>query len=340
MKQVVYVDVLVALNVIVSFFLIKSVCAVAREKPKTLRVLVGSMLGGLYSLVIFLPQVHISLSIIGRACVLLAVTLSVFGFIGLRRLLRCFFLLCAATLLCAGVVTAAWVLFLPDAVIVRNGSFYVDVSFIQLVTVCVLIYVTAKIFGRFLSKRGSEEINVRVEISVGGKTAAVNGIIDTGNTLCDSFTGEPVSVISQSLALSLLPAECVAAAIEPVRGNIPEGMHLIVSDTVGSSALMCAFRAETMTLTASDGRVTAENVTLAVSPREMFAGGKSVLVNSVFINDIEGGRDVYGKNQGAHKKNKAKNGKAGNLLHKRSRNPAAASDGCAGKRSDETHCKR
>ncbi len=339
-RQVVYVDVLVALNVILSFFLIKSVCAVAHEKPKTLRVLIGSLMGGAYSLVIFLPDMHVALNIIGRALFLLAVTLMVFGFGYIRRFFRCFFLLCAASVICAGAVVAVWLLFLPNAIAVHNGSFYVDISFIQLVVICVMLYVFARIFGKFFAKRSSEEINVQLKISFNGKVVSTNGIIDTGNTLCDSFTGEPVSVISQSLALSLLPAACVAAVTDPMSGNIPEGMHLIVSDTVGSNALMCAFKAESMMLISSDKQVNVKNVTLAVSPRETFAGGKSVLVNSAFINDIQGGRENDEKTQRIYKADKIKVCKERNLLHKRSRNSACTADKCAGEGSDEADRKR
>ena len=303
-------------------------------------MLIGSLMGGAYSLVIFLPNMYVALSIIGRALFLLAVTLAVFGFGYIRRFFRCFFLLCTASVICAGAVVAAWLFFLPDAVAVHNGSFYVDISFIQLVIICVILYVFAQIFGKFLFRRSSEEINVRLKISFNGKVVSANGIIDTGNTLCDSFTGEPVSVISQSFALSMLPAACVAAATDPVGGNIPEGMHLVVSDTVGSNALMCAFKAESMTLISSDKQVNVKDVTLAVSPRESFAGGKSVLVNSAFINDIQGGRESDEKTQRTYKEGKIKVCQARNLLHKRSRNSACTVDKCTGAGSDEADRKR
>ncbi len=337
MKQIVYVDVLVALNIIISFFLIKSVCAVSQEKPKSYRVLIGSMMGGAYSLVIFLPQVHIALSVVGRIVFLLAVNAVVFGAKGIRRFLRCYLLLCAATVLCAGAFVALWMLFLPQAVTLRNGSFYVDVGFIHLVGVCGLVYIVAKLFGRFLAKRSSEEINVRVKIGFCGKTANTNGIVDTGNTLCDSFTGAPVNIISQSLALNLLPDSHIRAAIEPLSGNLPEGMHLIVFDTVGSSALMCAFRVDKMTVVTTDKQMDIEGATVAVSPQETFTGGKNVLVNAAYINDIQGGRDSDKKTEGTYTSCKTKAEKTKRLLHKRPRNSACTADKCTGKRGDAAH---
>ena len=337
MKQVVYVDVLVALNIIVSFFLIKSVCAIAREKPKTVRVLIGSVMGGAYSLVIFLPEVHTALSIVGRIAFLMIVTVTVFGFGSVRRCLRCYLLLCIASMLCAGVLVALWLLLLPQAVMLRNGSFYLDVSFVQLVIVCALVYIGARVFSRFLAKRAADEMSVRLEIAFMGKKVNANGIIDTGNTLRDSFTGEAVSVISQSLALSLLSDEYFKAAIEPMGGNLPEGMHLIVSDTVGSSTLMCSFRAESMVLITAEKQIKIENATLAVSTRETFSGGRNVLVNAIYANDIQGGNSCDKKTEIADITDKSAAEKARSLLHKRSRNSACSADGCAGKRGDAAH---
>lgn len=337
MKQVVYVDVLVALNIIVSFFLIKAVCAIAREKPRTVRVLIGSVMGGAYSLVIFLPEIHTVLSITGRIAFLLIVTAAVFGFGNLKRYMRCYLLLCTASMLFAGVLVALWIMLLPQAVMLRNGSFYVDVSFVQLVIVCALVYIGARIFGSFFAKRADEESDVRLEITFQGKKVNANGIIDTGNTLRDSFTGEPVSIISQSLALSLLPERYFSAAIEPMSGDMPEGMHLIVSDTVGSSALMCSFKAESMVLITSDKQIKTENATLAVSTRETFSGGRNVLVNAIYANDIQGGNSCDKKAEITHITHKASAEKTRSLLHKRSRNSAGSADGCAGKRGDAAH---
>lgn len=340
MKQVVYVDVLVALNIIISFFLIRSVSAITREKPKSLRVLAGSAMGGAYSLVIFLPEMHIVLSIAARMAFLFAVTAAVFGFFGVRRFFRCYVLLCTFTVLCAGAAVAACLLFFPGAAVLRNGSFYIDISFVQLVCVCAAVYIVALIFGRFLSKRSSEEINVRLKITYKGKTVSASGIIDTGNTLNDSFTGEPVSVISQNLALGLLPDEYAVAAVSPLSENLPEGMHLIVSDTVGASALMCAFAADSMTVTAADRHTIVAKPMLAVSCAQSFSGDKNVLVNAAFINDIMGGRDSENKTRSIDNENKAKAEKARRLLHKRPGNVACTPDVSSGKRGDATHRRR
>ena len=318
LKQVIYVDVLFSLNMIVSFLLIKSAASLCREKPHTLRVLIGSLLGGVYSLSIFLPPLHIFFVFAARAVFLCVVCLCVFGFGSLRRFLRCFGILCGVTFGFAGVITAVWLLLKPQGLAVRNGSVYFDVSFLALVLGGTAFYVAARIFGKIFEKNHREQMQVMVSISYKGKTVTANGLIDTGNTLKDSFSGKSVSIIDQSLALRLLPLEYASAVFSPIGTQLPQGMHFIVSDTVGGTSLMCAFNADSVKIMSDNGNAELKDAAVAVGAVTSFGSGCSVLLNADTADYITGGREYGKKNQRVDKKGKGKTAEKGSLLHKRS----------------------
>lgn len=330
LKQVIYVDVLVALNIIVSFLLIKSVCCLIREKPSAWRVLSGSLLGGVYSLCIFLPPMNTAVVLLARLLFLCVVSFVVFGFGYWRRFFRCLALLCAVTLVFAGLVIGVWLVFRPQSLLVRNGSVYLDVSFITLVLAGTAVYILAGLFGKFLSHRHRDDIMADITITYKGKTIRARGIIDTGNNLTDTFTGKAVNVIDQSLALELLPAEYAAAAISPMRGAMPQGMHLIVSDTVGGTVLMSAFSVDRIEVNICDGFAVIEGAAVAVSSQTEFGPGCSVLLNADLANNIKGGRE-YGKKTGHANKRAAlkAEGQRGSL-HKRPSDASASVDSSAG----------
>ena len=52
-EMIVYVDVLLALNIYVNFFLIKATAKLTSEKIKTSRLILSSLGGSLFSLLIF-----------------------------------------------------------------------------------------------------------------------------------------------------------------------------------------------------------------------------------------------------------------------------------------------
>ena len=330
LKQVIYVDVLFALNMLVSFLLIKAAGSLCREKPHTLRVLAGSLLGGVYSLGIFLPSLHTAFVLVLRIVFLALVSLCVFGFGSVKRFLRCYGILCGVTLGFAGLITAVWLLLKPQGMAVRNGSVYFDISFLALVLGGTAFYIAAWIFGKIFAKTHREQMRVRVNITYKGKTVTADGLIDTGNTLKDSFSGKSVSVIDRNLALRLLPLECAAATFSPVGSELPQGMHLTVSSTVGGDSLMCVFNAESIEIISEHGNAKIENAAVAVGAVTSFGSGCSVLLNADTVNYFTGGREYDKKNQRVVKKAEGKIRSKGSLLHKRSRDLACSVDGTAG----------
>ncbi len=334
MKQVVYVDVLFALNTIIGFFIIKSATCICREKPHTVRVLAGSFLSGVYSLCIFLPQLHIAFTLCARLAFIALVSLVVFGFHAFCRFLRCFGALFGVTFLLAGVLVGVSLLFAPSGLLIRNGSVYFDVSFLSLVLCCAALYAVLWLLGRFVFRRNKESVQADVMLKFGVNSIMLKGIIDTGNLLCDSFTGKPVSVIGQRAALELLPSEYAAAAVDPANVAPPCGMHLIVSDTVGGTVLMCAFEADEMHISTQQGEALIKKAAIAVSAREDFGKDCAVLVNSQISNSLTGGRDDDKKNTMPLKRIASAAQKQRNPLHKRSRNPACTVECTAGKGSD------
>lgn len=337
MKQVIYVDVLFALNMIISFLLIKAAGSLCREKPKTLRVLIGSLLGGLYSLSIFLPSLQIMFVLFARGVFLGVVTFCVFGFGSVRRFLRCFGSLCGVTLGFAGFISAVWFLLKPQGLAVRNGSVYFDISFLTLVFIGTAFYIAVWIFGKIYTKNHLEQMYVKVNISYKGKTVATDGLIDTGNTLKDSFSGKSVTVIDRNLALELLPLEYAAATFSPVGSDLPQGMHLTVSDTAGGTSLMCVFTAESIEILSDYGNAEIKDAAVAVGAVNNFGSGCSVLLNADTADYITGGREYGKNNQRVAKKAKKKIREKGSILYKRTRDLACSAYSTAGEGGDEPH---
>lgn len=333
-KQVIYVDVLVCLNTIISFFMLGAVRLICREKTKPWRILTGSFMGGAYSLCIFLPELPTAVSIAIRTFFLLAVTLCVFGFGFKKRFLRLFACLCAVSFLFAGAVVGVWLVFRPQGLVIRNSGLYLDIGFLPLVLFSAAVYVAVTVFMRFFSRNTRDNCACTVLLKCNGKTLSLKGIIDTGNTLTDSFTGKSISVVDRATAFLLFDektSECFLS------GNIPEGMHLTVSSTVGGEGLLPVFTAEQMSVTTDAGSAEIQTPALAVSQTESFTDGVSVLVNSDIFNLIKETRGGEHNAEKADSENKniiTRKKENRSLLHKRSADPSSTVDAGQGKRNN------
>lgn len=113
--------------------------------------------------------------------------------------------------------------------------------------------------------RGQGRSFVPVEVTYGTRTVKLRALVDTGNTLCDPVTGEPVTVLCPEVGLRLgLPAEVMS---DPVGAMMP-GLRLIPARTVGGGGLLAAVRCEQVVI---DGRAAGRMVAFA---RENFGNGE------------------------------------------------------------------
>lgn len=333
-KQVIYVDVLVCLNTIISFFMLGATRLICRERTKRRRMLVGSFLGGAYSLCIFLPEVGAAVDILSRVLFLLVLTLAVFGYSGRKRFVRAFLTLSAVSFLFAGAVLGIWLVFKPHGLIIRNSGLYLDIGFLPLVLFSAAVYIAVTVFMRFFARNASESCECSVSIAFGGRSVTLGGIIDTGNTLTDSFTGKGVSVLDRAAAFLILDEK----AQDKISSEaLPEGMHLTVSNTVSGEGLLPVFTADKMTVKTDSGFVELQNPTLAVSKTESFGKSVSVLINAdIFqlLNEGTGGELNAEKAVAENKSNLSRKKEKRGLLHKRSADSACAAVTGSGKRSN------
>lgn len=332
-KQVIYVDVLVCLNTIISFFMLSAVRLICRENTKRWRVLPGSFMGGAYSLCIFLPELPTAVSIVLRAVFLLAVTLCVFGFKNKKRFFRLFACLCAVSFLFAGAVLGIWLVFKPQGLVIRNSGLYLDIGFLPLVLFSAAIYLIVSVFMRFFSRSVRDNCACTVSLYCNGKVLSLKGIIDTGNTLTDSFTGRSVSIVDRATAFLLFDektADCIFT------GNLPVGMHLTVSSTVGGEGLLPVFTAEKMEINTDYGFAEIQNPAMAVSKTESFGNSVSVLVNADMFQLIKekAGGELNAEKVVTENKNAVLKKEKRSILHKRAADSSCTADTGKGKRNN------
>ena len=124
METVIYVDVLVVLNFIITYLLLLCTASALRLSPSAVRLFFGSLLGGVSSLMIFLPPLPLPLTLVCKAAICALITLTALPAGSLRLFLRngAFFLL--TNVLFAGIIFALMCIFSPGGVVFSPDSRY------------------------------------------------------------------------------------------------------------------------------------------------------------------------------------------------------------------------
>ena len=261
MKQIIYIDVLIFLNIIITFLLLLGVSRLLRLSVTPLRYAVGSVLGGISSLVILAPETGFILSVLIKIAFSLIIVMAVYNCRSIKAAAKATGYFFAVSFIFAGMMMFASSLPGINIVSYRNGVAYINLSFFSLVGACVVCYVVTCILGRVTAHRAAGEIYFDIEITDDGKQISSKALLDTGNSLSDPFTGESVIIGDIETLGSILPTN-IKTYLE--KGIAEHGIRLIPCRTVSAQSLLPCFRVEKVKLRSSDKICILNNVQIAV----------------------------------------------------------------------------
>ena len=279
-KRMVYIDVLFCVNFVIDYLLLQFVKAVLSLRARRLRLLGAAALGGVGAFVLLLPPMPFWLS----AAVSVAQAGVMIGAAFLPVSPRMFFkasglLFCISFCFC-GAMTAVEALFSPRHTMVRNSAVYIGIPPMLFVGLTLVIYAGLRLFYRLMNKGASQNCRCEVTVVYGGSIVRARGLVDTGNTLHEPFSGKCVLVGREEVFGKLFPAEKVLAGAQEKAWD--KGVRLVPFSSVGGSGVLPAFHPSEITVCTGKTTVRADAY-LAVSHQNSFSQDCDVIVPAELI---------------------------------------------------------
>lgn len=222
----VYVDILIILNTLVNYFILLAVDKVLRIHSKRWRILLGSAVGGLSSLLLFLENLGIVMTLL-KILTAILMTVVTFGIKPVRRLLKSIFLLFAITFLFGGLLFAIYIFFDKDILIYSNGIVYFDIDLTFLIICTVIFYAVITVISKITDKKAPKSKEYYVTVENAGKIISCTALMDTGNNLREPFSDYPVIMLDKELFNKLFTEDKI---------------RLIPMSTVNGESVIKAFR--------------------------------------------------------------------------------------------------
>ncbi|MBQ5590306.1 MAG: sigma-E processing peptidase SpoIIGA [Clostridia bacterium] len=270
----VYIDVLVFVNSLITYFLLLSVCCVFKFRPKTYRLIIGAVLGGLSALTIFIEKMSFITEILIRLMVCAVIVFSSFSYKNKIRFLKLTFSFFAVTYIFAGVVLAVCEIFEPKTVVFANGITYFNISPLILILTCGAAYVFIRILMLFKKNTASEQLIFECFVEFEGVCIKFLGINDTGNSLCDPYFNSAAVIVEKSVLEPIL-------MLEPKKYLIP------VSSVAGETTLF-AFRPSAFYIYINGKRHLKKDVTICISDKKLHNQYNGILSSQI----IETGEEL------------------------------------------------
>ncbi len=240
--MIIYVDVLLAVNLYINYFLIRGAALLLRRSVTIRRCIFASFIGAVIALVIFLPDLPFLISAaIKMACSIVIVSIA-FGKVKPPEMIintLCFLVI---SFVYAGLMLALWVFAAPFGMFYRNGTVYFDIPLLAIAIFTVLAYAVIRFVHYIMSKRRISAAATEITLISQGNEIKLEGMADTGNSLCDPFSGKPAIICNIAYISSIVPSNIISYLNGDI--DVIEGLRLVPYSTIMGESLIPVFFAD------------------------------------------------------------------------------------------------
>ncbi len=258
--MIVYADVLIILNFLVDYFLLRFTGILLKRSVKTGRMLLSAFCGAVSSLYIFFPVNNTAADIGVKALTCAVMTFVCFGFERTAKFIRTYFVLTGVTFAFGGLLLAVWFAFRPDGLLIENSVFYFNFSPLFLICSAAVFYLLGLTVKYFFGRKNICSDTYNIELFNSGENYRLNCIADTGNNLSDVFSGGAVIIIDRKSAQKIFDKSAE---------NFKTRFRAVPCKTVGGNTLLDGMRIDTAKVYFKDKTRLLKNPIIAVSKTEI-----------------------------------------------------------------------
>lgn len=288
MKTVIYVDVLIAVNILITYVMLVCTRVIVKSDTNKWGVVIATFFGGVSSLVIFLENMPIVFSVLLKILGVTVISFSAFLPESKTMFLKTALAFLFVNFLFGGVMYFVEITFKPTDIIYINGTVYFDISVLFLVSVTLICYGLLLLFDFFLKKRSSEKTLYNATIYFRNKSVQVKALYDTGNHLTDGIEGKPVIIVTlNSIKEFFSRSETEYFKSELITPEVPSTLKSIVRivpcSSVNGNSLLKGFVPEKMIIEIDDFKLQTAFFIVAVTNNPLSLGEYDCILNSAIF---------------------------------------------------------
>lgn len=250
--MVIYLDVLILINLYVTYFQILAVSVFTHRKTVWYRKLSAAGIGAVASLSIFIPQEMVLTLTLLKIFLCALIAFVAFGYTGFRAYAVSVLFLMLVSFVFSGLMLCVWLFAAPMKMLFINGTVYFGVDTMTIILSTCAAYGVVRIIRYILDKNGKTDGKYTVIIKNNGRECRLSALADSGNGMVDCFSRLPVIVCRRDMCADVSPP-----AIEMIENNsdisdigtqMIKGVRIMPFSTVGKGGLICMFKAESVVI--------------------------------------------------------------------------------------------
>lgn len=297
----VYLDVVLLENLCMNYIILFATGYLMKIKMKQLKLVLSSLLGGVYAVVAYLEILPIYSSFGMKIILSIIMVYIAFHAKGIKSLCKQLIIFYLTSFAFGGCAFALLYFVRPQDILIRNGvyvgTYPLKIALLGGIIGFIIVHIAFKTVKTKLRKK---DIIYLVKIKIGEKTLEVKAMLDTGNMLKDPISGMPVIVIEKSKLYSLLPNKLLDNIEKMIGGeniineieekDILTRFRMIPFSSVGKqNGIMLGFKADKVEIEKDEGIQTKKDVIIGIFNNTLSKNGSYTALIGLDI--LEKGND-------------------------------------------------
>ena len=195
--MVVYADILILVNTIVDYFILRTAQHFLHYTIKVWRIIVASLIGGISSLYIFLPESSVAFELLYKSLVCCVLSVILCGVKNLKKTLFCATLIFIVTCGYMGIIIALWFIFKPNGLLINNSIVYFDISPIILIVFTAVFYLVFSVFNYIFKTDSKLSERCNLKIFAMENCVELTAIVDSGNSIEDYLSNSEIIITDE-----------------------------------------------------------------------------------------------------------------------------------------------
>jgi len=221
-----YIDLILLENVIMNYIIILTTGMVCRANIKQLRIILSSLLGAVYAIIIYILKFKIYTNQITKVIVSICMVYVAFNSNNIKVMIKQL-LIFYLTSFCFGGV-AYYLLYNINPNLIKNingvfvGSYPIKIAILGGILGFFIINISFKIIKNKLTKK---DMLYDVDIYYKEEKSSIKVILDTGNLLTDPITNIPVLIVEDKKLTNIIPQNILDNINNIILGNTLEEIN-------------------------------------------------------------------------------------------------------------------
>ena len=204
----VYLDVVFLENLIINYIIIYATGIISKSKMKQIRILLGSVVGAIYSIIYYILNLKMYSSVIIKIILSIAIIYVSFNSKNLKELGKQVLLFYLVSFVFGGAAIAIIYMANSHDITIQNGVLVGKYTLKTILIGIVVAYFTVIIAFKIIkTKISKKDLICDIEVKINNKKIKTQAMIDTGNLLKEPITNTPVIVMEHTLFYDIIPKQ-------------------------------------------------------------------------------------------------------------------------------------